>query len=492
MDKPMAHHSSPNLKKPNQTLNITQYIAYISPTMMLAFLWGPIGILQGIYAKYYHVSLTAIATVLLISRLFDAITDPLIGYWSDSYKVKVGSRKPFVLMGGLLFIVSSYFLYVPVDIDSIDSSTVVSTSYFLVWFLLFYFSWTLFEIPHLAWAAELTPKSKDKSKIYSLRSLSVFIGILFFYLVPFLPFFSTQEFTPHTLQWAAITAGLLMLPALYFCLTHTPKHLNTYKHTKKTKKESFFRLFKEVISNKPFLLFTLAFTLFNAGSYMWFTLIFIFVDSYLKLGNHFAFLTIIALISSMVMLGFWHWLASNVSKKAAWAIGMMVYIIGSISSAFLTPGEESLIGLSIAILLVYIGGVPAIAIAPSLLADIIDYSTWKFRTDRTATYFSLYTFCSKTSLAIGSAIGLGIAGWYGFDPASESHTADTVFGLHLSACWLPALFITLSIFIIRLIPINSYQHSIIRKRLDARLSRNLISNKNSDNMTIQPVATVSD
>ena len=214
---------------PRQSLSETQHLAYAAPTMMVMFLWSPMGILQGIYAKYYGVALTTIATVLLLARVFDAVTDPLIGYWSDRIQTKFGTRKPFIVAGGLLFIVSSYFLYVPVDPNTVDALTVVSTAYFLVWFLLFYLAWTLFEIPHLAWAAELASSSQAKNKIYSLRYLSGLLGMLGFYLVPFLPFFPSREFTPHTLQWAAVAAGLFMLFTLYLCITRTPNGPRVYR-----------------------------------------------------------------------------------------------------------------------------------------------------------------------------------------------------------------------------------------------------------------------
>ena len=100
-------------------LNGVQYLAYVSPMLMLAFLWAPMGIVQGIYAKYFGVTLTAIASVFFIASLFDAVTDPLVGYFSDRYQIVLGSRKPFVLVGGLLFLLSSYFLYVPLDPSSV-------------------------------------------------------------------------------------------------------------------------------------------------------------------------------------------------------------------------------------------------------------------------------------------------------------------------------------------------------------------------------------
>ena len=103
-----------------------QGLAYALPVLPLAFLLGPMAILQGIYAKHFGLTLTTIASVLLISRVFDAVTDPIIGYYADKHRVMSGSRKPFILTGGILFIISSWFLYVP--------PANVSAEYFLVWF----------------------------------------------------------------------------------------------------------------------------------------------------------------------------------------------------------------------------------------------------------------------------------------------------------------------------------------------------------------------
>ncbi len=115
----------------------------------MTWLGAPIPILQGIYAKYYGFSLTTLATIILLARFFDAITDPLIGYYSDRYARRTGTRKPFILAGGLLLILSAYFLYVPIGGDIGESSN-VSVAYFTFWFMALYLAMTLFEIPHSA------------------------------------------------------------------------------------------------------------------------------------------------------------------------------------------------------------------------------------------------------------------------------------------------------------------------------------------------------
>ena len=455
--------------KTTMPLSFLQQCAYAMPVMPLLFLFGPLGIIQGIYAKYFGLGLGSIATVLLISRLFDAISDPLIGYFSDRHYNRTGSRKAFVVGGGLLFIISSYFLYVPSGTAVADGSVQVSTIYFLVWFLMFYLGWTLLEIPHLAWGADIAITSSDRNRIYSLRTGATSLGILLFYAVPFLPFFPSQEFTPQTLEWAALFAGLLMLIALYGCVKLTPN--GTRLHTANAEKIDFRTLRREIMANKPFLCFLFALSLWGVASGMWFSLMFIFVDSYLQLGNNFALLTLIALSICLVSLGFWCLLADRLGKKATWAIGAFLYMIGLINVGLLDPGSDSILGLSIAIVLFYVGTTPIVANSPSLLSDIIDYSNWKFRSTNTATYFSIYTLLLKGALAIGGAIGLGIASSYAFDPTLSVHSLDAIFGLRLAGCWLPATLIIFVILVMLLSPINARRHQIIRRRLNSREKR---------------------
>ena len=160
-------------------LTSRQSIAYALPVIAANCLMAPIGIVQGIYAKYFGLSLASIAAVLLFARLFDAVSDPVVGYFSDRYYRRTGTYKPFIFVGGVLFVVSSYYLYAPPD--------EVGITYFTLWFLAFYATWTVFEIPHISWASQLATTSTAKANIYSFRTSAIYAGLLLFYAIPLLP-----------------------------------------------------------------------------------------------------------------------------------------------------------------------------------------------------------------------------------------------------------------------------------------------------------------
>lgn len=465
-----------------ESLGRSQRFAYALPVVSVSFLMGPLAILQGIYAKHFGLALSTIATVLLISRLFDAVSDPLIGYFSDRYHGHTGSRKPLIIGGGVLLLVASYFLYVP--------PADVSTIYFLSWFLILIFAFTLFEIPHLAWASDISGDSKEKNEIYGWRALFMFLGTMIFFAVPLTPMFETNEFTPQTLHYSVLVIGCLIAPMLYICMSNVPdgrgKTSSNAAMKNYRKSERLGQLLSSMLSNQPLLWFLCAFLFVGVGTGMWFTLLFLFVDSFLDLGEYLAWMYVVSYGVGALTLRGWTWLANRFNKQKAWGMAMAVIAIGVMGSGMLSPNETGLFTLIFFVALVYAGFAAWVTLAPSLLADIVDYSIWKFGHDRAGTYFSLYTLVSKINWSIGGALALGLAGWYGFDVTSTAQSTEAVFGLRLTMVWLPVPMVLLSIFSMSRVSINARRQGIVRRRLDNLTARLESSTHNYKNLNHSP------
>jgi Na+/melibiose symporter-like transporter len=197
----------------------------------------------------------------------------------------------------------------------------------------------------------------------------------------------------------------------------------------------------------------------------------------LGLGNKLALVYIISTCLSILTLGLWSVLAARWGKKTTWGIALGLISVGFVSAGLLVPGESSFMPLMMINTLVVLGFAAYSILVPSMLADIIDYGTWKSGIELGATYFSVFTLMGKATMAIGGALGLFVAGGYGFDPTISMHTADAIFGLRLAIAWLPALIILLALVFVALIPINARRHVIIRRRLDVRASRTQAAEK---------------
>lgn len=459
-------------------LTLANSLSYSAPLVTMVWLGAPIPILQGIYAKYYGFSLTTLASIILLARLFDAITDPLIGCYSDRYARRSGTRKPFVLAGGLLLILSGYFLYIPIGDDVVGNPPKVSVAYFTFWFMAVYLAITLFEVPHNAWASELALTSTDKAKIFSFRSVAGSLGMVFFYLIPLLPFFDTQDITPETLEVSVISAGVLMLPLFYLCIKNTPNRPSfscidvtcqrgTGRNT--LKKDSLEYLFQSLVGNKPLIIFFSSFLMYGFGVGMWSSLVFLYVDSYLDLGEYFAQAFLLSFVVGIIATPAWCKLAIIFGKKTVLSVAMILLIVSFLYATLLVPGVSGFRELLVLQVINILGIGCIITFTPAMLSEIIDYSTLKYRTENTATYYALFMFLGKFNLAIGGALGLAIAGWYGLDATTTAQTSEGVVGLLIGIAWLPIVFIITALLLIIQIPINTRRHQIIRRRLDSRL-----------------------
>ena len=122
--------------------------------------------------------------MVVLARVFDAVSDPLIGIVSDRLYSKTGSRKLLILVGGALYIMCSYFLYAPPEWESGLGGGQAITVYFACWLFAFYLAWTLFEVPHISWGSELAVSANEKTKVYSFRSVAGYSGVVLFYSIP--------------------------------------------------------------------------------------------------------------------------------------------------------------------------------------------------------------------------------------------------------------------------------------------------------------------
>ena len=446
-------------------------LVYALPLVGMTLLTIPIAaVLGGIYAKYFGLSLTAIGTVMLVARLFDAFTDPLIGFYSDQRRVKTGSRKPFMLVGAIALAPCSYFLFVPHE--------GVSIAYFTFWYLAFYLALTIFIIPYLAWANEFTATSEEKTLVFSVMAVVGQVSGALFYVLPLLPFFATTEVTPEILKISVFLGIGFLVPGLFLALkvvpngpAHVPlptldaqgQPIAELSLTQKLK-----GVLSGLVNNKPFVLYVLAFMCLGIGVGMWGGLFFIYVDTYLLLGAEFAELSLWGMAMGAAAIPVWYRLALRWGKRKTWLIGMALYLVVFIGTGLLRPGPDGLHTLfALNMLMTFASGSMGVIAAP-MLCDTIDYGRLKDGAERSALYFSIQALMTKVQVAIGGALGFAIVGWFGFDMQATEQTELSLIGLRLSVSWAPTVFVLLAMVFIAMMPLNEARMAIIRRKLRAR------------------------
>ena len=447
-------------------------IAFMMPLIGVFFVFGPVvAVLGGIYAKYYGLSLTSIATVILVAKLFDAVTDPLIGYYSDRWRLKTGSRKPLILFGALLLIPSAYYLFVP-PIE-------VSALYFAFWYMVFYLAFTLFMIPYLAWAHEFTETSKDKAMVFSGINIAGQMGSALFYVLPLLPFFISTDISPEVLKVTAFVGAALFLPSLYLAFRFVPDGVRNEAPVtcEKNLPSAFHQVLQaaqELVNNRPFLLFVWIAVFTGIAIGLWMGLLFIFVDAYLNLGGQFAKMALWAMVGGALAIPVWYRIVVRWGKRLPWLVGMSALLLVFVCTGLFSPeysGYPSMLVLYLS-LTFFVGS--SSVIAGPMLCDIIDYGCYQTGHERSGLYFSIQGLMLKIQVAIGGGLGLAIIGWLGFDMNAVTHSAASIFGLKLSISWLPALLMIPALICIYRIPLSEHRMTIIRRRLARRVDQALV------------------
>jgi Na+/melibiose symporter-like transporter len=225
---------------------------------------------------------------------------------------------------------------------------------------------------------------------------------------------------------------------------------------------------KSMANNKPFVLFVLAFMFLGVGAGMWMGMFFIYVESYLHLGKEFAKVSLWGVVVGALSVPVWYRATLMMGKRKAWLTGMTILTGVFFCTSLLSPEGSGFYELFALNMLMLFGAGSMGVIAGPMLCDAIDYGRLKDHVERNAMYFSIFTLLTKMQGAVGGALGMGIAGWFGFDVLASKQTASGLLGLHIGVAWLPALFVALAMFFIAIMPLTEARMVSIRRRLASR------------------------
>jgi len=435
-------------------LSTTVLAAYAAPAFSQALIHGPVNtVLQGVYGKFFGLPLASIAMVLVISRIFDGVTDPLIGYLSDRYRTRWGQRKPWLIAGSLLAVVACWFLYVPAG--------EITTGSFLFWFLMAYLGWTISEIPYRAWMAEISEDYNERTRIATWRTFARYMGFIAFYGIPFLPMFETSDFTPETLRVTALLASIALPATAIIAAWVVPRG----RVMQTTKAMNLRAAWPAVVSNKPLLLFLMTFAVGGLATGCAFGLLFFFVDSHLQLGPTLALLFVLGAPIGALAMPFWNWLALRIGKARTWAYAYTASAFFLLLHLFIPVGEAGKPWLISLFVLVFAVSSVGVVMPAAMLADLVDYGRWKFKGDYAGSYYSLQTMVEKGVEGLGVAMGLAVVAWFGFDPQLSEQSSRGSFGLLIGFPVLPALLTLLTVPLILKFPITERRQKLIMRRL---------------------------
>lgn len=399
--------------------------------------------IMGFYLLYFFTDvvgmLPALAgTALMIGKVWDAITDPITGYYSDRTKTRWGRRRPYMFVGAIASFFSMIMIFTPVSL----SSQMKLFIYFTFVYCLLNTAYTLVNIPYAALLPELTQNYHERTILTGWRMSFAVIGT----------FFGAALVMPivEAVGWPLM--GTFMGAVMLFSAMATIWAIKEPKEPEVSLTDGFIRTFGEILKEKTFLTALLPWTFFITGTSMvqgalvyYFTYLF---------GNEGLFqIALVALLFfSLACIPLWVKISNKIGKKKSYMIGMTLMSVGVMAFSLLGPVLGPTFGV---ILMAFCGiGLSTHYVMPhAILPDIVEWDAHtKGKGRREGVYSSLWTFTSK----LGQALALALNGWIlalvGYN--STAITSLSRVGIILLCGPLPLLWYVVGLSVIKYYPID--------------------------------------
>ncbi len=410
--------------------------------------------LPNFYNQDLGVSLQAVGLIWLLTRLFDAVSDPVIGWLSDHTDTRWGRRRVWMAASVPIFMLAVYKLFMP--------SEPVTEYYLLGWLVVFWTGWTMLFIPYYAWAAELSSDYNERTLIAGWRAWLGMAANVTSKLVPVIALaFFAYEGTRETLFLIG-TMTLIMLPiAVGLTIFNVPES----KHYLPSR-VSLLQGLRFMADNAPFKRLVLAFFVNQLGSAISTALVVFFIRNVLQEEGNSITMLLVYYLANLCGIPFWVRMSSRFSKHRTWCFALALFGFFQCAYLFLGAGDFYYM-LPFTACTGFLGG-SFYALPNAMKADVIDVDTLKSGEDRAAWYFAVWSFTTKVALSIGPALALWVLAGIGFETGpGVVPTEEGLLGLKLFFVFGPAMGFWLTAFIVWKYPLTPEYHADIQKQIGA-------------------------
>lgn len=353
---------------------------------------------------YVGIAAALASSLIAFSKIYDTVTDPLMGVISDRTRSPLGRRRPWLLVGTFLCTLALPILFITPQL------TPTLTTVWVVFGLLFYATaYTVFSVPYMAMPAEMTDSPHMRSVIFSWRVKAIAIGqVAAGGAAPSLIVYFGGGAQGHA--GMSLVLAAIILTASLICFRYTRDARALPLSSRKTNPGFMVQVrtlfgdgnLRLLLSAKMIHLVSVAFA---GSSFAFFTLrVLELPDTYLSL---YIISSSVAIFASAGLLAS---LSGRIGKQNTYSACVALYAIVGTSWLFAPVGEAA-IPIVIRGFLQGLGGAGMMLIAQSLLADVMADDRARHGVAREGVYAGLYTTIEKLSYAFGIAIvGLLLSG----------------------------------------------------------------------------------
>jgi len=397
--------------------------------------------------------------VVMVGRIWDAVTDPVVGYVSDRTKTRWGRRRPFIFFGSIpMFLAMAVLFTNPSVFMGGEWRPIDHQAFLVIWgmlaFCLLETFFTVVNIPYSSLTPDLTQDFHERSSLNGYRFVFAVVGTLFSagLALPIVQALPTKSMGFSVM--GVFFGAVMMIVAMITFFTVKEPDIPRSKP-----QMGFFKTYLKVFKNKPYvnILFT------HAAHVTAITIISGILPYYFKyILNDEAKTTIglvILLVTAMLFIPVSVLFSKKVGKKPVYITGMSILVVSSMVLFFF--GHT--MGLPFVLALMFVDGIGLgfiYAMPWAIMPDTVEYDYLKTKERTEGAFYGIWTFILK----LGQAIAIGLMGWV---LAASGYVADVVqsessiFGIRLIAGPIGALVFVIAIIIVSFYPINEKRYKEI-------------------------------
>ncbi len=363
------------------------------------------------FTNVFGLTFADAATLMLVARLFDVVTDPLMGSLADRTQSRWGTYRPWIIFGAVPFgLIFALLLFTP-DLGMTGKRIYAYTLYLLMMAV-----YTMVNVPYGSLLGVMTDDDDEKNRFSSFRMVGAYaMGFVTLLSFPYLQKMVGGSEAHQYAVVAAIYGGLATVMTLACGLL-------TRERLKPVRADKFsFKQFADLFRNKPWIYLTLigiCTNFFNGFRYAVAGYMFTYclggdITFNRLIINYTVFMTF-GELTCMVFGAVSPWFTRKVgSKKKAFMLAALICLVTSVAFFFI-PMRPSSIYLMIALVVLTSVGIGLYSpLLWSMYSDVADYATQKNGTSSTGLIFSSGTMAQKLGTAVSGslvALFLGLAG----------------------------------------------------------------------------------
>jgi glycoside/pentoside/hexuronide:cation symporter, GPH family len=416
--------------------------------------------------------------IFFLPRIFDAITDPIMGYISDNTKSRWGRRRHYVFLGAILMGFSFVIMWQLYREDGIT----YNFYFFMFWSFIFYLGLTLFSVPYVAMGYEM---SNDFHERTSIMAIAQWIGQWAWVIAPWFwvvmydkSWFASADVATRTLAiWVGIACAIFaMVPAIFIKgksslhENYAPLNFSSIGYSLK----EIFLGFKEAFTSIPFRKLCIAtFFIFNAfntiASFSFFIIVYHLFNGDTGAAGIWPTLfgSLGALSTTFLVIPIVARMSKWLGKKRAFIVSQSISLLGYILFWFLfVPGKPYMFIFALPLFSFGIGSL--FTIMMSMTADVIDLDELTTGKRREGIFGAIYWWMVKVGFAIAGLLSGTLMTLVGFDPSASVQSEGAIDGLRIFFSVIPIMGTMVAIYVMRDYDVDEQRANETRAELDKR------------------------